>query len=134
VPRDAAAIDAALATTVAHQPAFVAAWRDDAYKLTLSPDVSPVGEGVQAHRALQKYDPIVVDALFARAIPGATVTHTLDAGEALAAELALILRPLTIDQVTHASDLGELLPAGASAFAPAIAPLITFEVNDEELV
>ena len=36
----------------------------DAWKLTLSPDISPVAEGIQVHRAVQKLDPVVVDQLF----------------------------------------------------------------------
>ena len=46
---------AALADTVAHQPTFVVVLHGepDAWKLTLSPDVSPASEGVVVHRALQ---------------------------------------------------------------------------------
>ena len=57
---------AALAETVAHQPAFVVVFSGtaDAYKLTLSPDVSPFAEKAAPHRALQKLDPVVCDGLF----------------------------------------------------------------------
>ncbi|HEX3758020.1 MAG TPA: DUF1015 family protein, partial [Kofleriaceae bacterium] len=53
---DLARLRAALADSIAHQPAFVVVWagEPDAWKLTLSPDISPVAEGVQVHRALQK--------------------------------------------------------------------------------
>ena len=57
---------AALADSVAHQPTFVLVFAGDpdAYKLTLSPDVSPVREGVATDRAIQRMDPIVIDELF----------------------------------------------------------------------
>lgn len=49
-----------LGGSVAHQPAFVVVFAKDpdAYKLTLSPEISPLAEGVQVDRALQKLDPM----------------------------------------------------------------------------
>jgi uncharacterized protein (DUF1015 family) len=123
-------IDTVLAAdTVAHQPAMIAVIGGDAYKLTLSPEVSPTALGVQAHRALAKYDPLIADAL----TRGATVTRTLDAAQ-VRARGGLILRPLTVDQLVHATDIGEMLPSGSCAFAPAGAPLGAFDVADAELV
>ncbi len=127
--RDAGKLTAALADTLMHQPGFALAFAGDpdGYKLTLSPDVSPVAEGVKVHRGIQKLDPIVVDELFlARALVGAEVTGELDAVAAVAqlaagaAAVVIITRALTLDQVTHVADLGQALPAGSSAFHPPI--------------
>jgi hypothetical protein len=141
--RDPAKHRAALAETVAHQPAcvLVFAGEPDAWKLTLSPDVSPTALGIQVHRALQKYDPVVVDELLlAKLAPGAKHDTTVDATAALAAldggaEMVVMLRPLTLDQLLHADELGQTLPFGSSAFLPAVARLVTFVVDrDEDLL
>jgi uncharacterized protein (DUF1015 family) len=135
---------AAISDTLMHQPGFALAFAGDpdGYKLTLSPDVSPVSEGVKVHRAVQKLDPIVIDELFvARALRGTTVTGELDATAALAqlaagATAAIIQRPLTLDQVTHVAELGQALPAGASAFWPPIVAGLVMHAMDpnEDLV
>jgi uncharacterized protein (DUF1015 family) len=141
--RDVARISAALGDTVAHQPAFAVAFagEGDAWKLTLRPDVSPTAAGVAVHRAVQKYDPVVVEGLFAAHLPpGATIERTVDAGAALAkvaagAELAIVMRPLALDQVLHADELGQVLPFGSTAFPPALANLVMYLVEpDEDLV
>jgi len=124
--KDAGKQRAALAETVAHQPAFVVVWagEPDAWKLTLSPDVSPVNVGVQVNRAVQKIDPIVADALFIeRAMPGAKVETVIGAEAALAApaDAVVIMRPLTIEQISHVTELGQLLPAGSTGFTPKLA-------------
>src|SRR5689334_2629959 len=51
--KDLGKLQAALADTVAHQPAFIAVFaaEADAWKLTLKPDVSPAAEGVAVDRA-----------------------------------------------------------------------------------
>jgi uncharacterized protein (DUF1015 family) len=138
---DVAKLQASLADTVAHQPAFVAVFPGDpdAWKLTLSPEVSPFDEGVASHRALQKYDPIVVDNLFvARAFPGAQIATDTDAKRALAtagASAVLITRPLTIEQIIHVDELGQMLPPGSTALYPAVANLIGMAIDpDEDLV
>jgi uncharacterized protein (DUF1015 family) len=136
-----AKLRAALADTIAHQPAFIAAWagEPDAWKLTLSPDVSPIAEGVQVHRALQKLDPIVADQLFlARAMPGATLDYATSAEAALAAkgDAVVILRPLTLEQISHTVELGQVMPAGSTAFHPQLAVgLVSAMIDpDEDLV
>lgn len=138
---DLARLRAALADSIAHQPALVAVWagEPDAWKLTLSPDVSPVAEGVQVHRALQKLDPIVADQLFLdRAMPGATRDCVAGAEAAVAAkaDAVVILRPLTIEQISHAVELGQVLPAGSTAFHPPLAiGLVSALIDpDEDLV
>jgi uncharacterized protein (DUF1015 family) len=138
---DAAKQRAALADTLAHQPAFVVVWagEPDAWKLTLSPDVSPINEGVQTHRALQKLEPVVSDLLFiARAMPGATIETRVPAEAALAAkgDAVVIMRPLTIEQINHVSELGQVLPPGSTAFHPPLANgLIATAIDpDEDLV
>jgi len=128
---------AALADTLAHQPAFVIAWANepDAWKLTLSPDVSPMAAGVQVHRAIQKLDPIVVDQLFlARALPAAKIETAATVEDALAAkaEAVLIMRPLTIEQISHVTELGQVLPAGSTAFHPRLAPGLIAAVIDPD--
>ena len=139
--RDAAKLTGALADTLMHQPGFALAFAGDpdGYKLTLSPDISPVAEGVKVHRGIQKLDPIVVDELFlARALRGAEVTGELDAAAALAqlasgAAAVIVTRALTLDQVLHVADLGQQLPAGASAFhPPIIAGLVLHALDPNE--
>ena len=136
--KDPARLAAALGDTLAHQPAFVVAWAGeaDAWKLTLALDVSPLAEGVQVHRALQKYDPVVVDDLFvARAMAGAATETATTIPAALAAkgDAVIIVRPLTIDQLSHVVELGQTLPAGSTAFAPALAPgLISALIDPDE--
>jgi uncharacterized protein (DUF1015 family) len=139
--RDAAKQRAALADQIAHQPAFVVAWagEPDAWKLTLSPDVSPNAEGVQVHRALQKLEPVIADALFLeRTMPGAKIETFVRAEDALAAkgDAVMIMRSLTIEQIGHVTDLGQVLPAGSTAFTPKLAPgLIAAIIDpDEDLV
>ncbi len=134
--KDVAKHFAALADTIAHQPAFVVVFAGDAdaYKLTLSPDVSL---GASIHRAVQKYDPVVVDHFLQRVAAGAphetsgdptAVIAAVDAGAAL----GVIMRPLSIDQITHADELGALLPFGSSAFHPPVARLLAYLVDPDE--
>lgn len=138
--KDSAKHAAALADTLAHQPAFIAVFAGDgdAWKLTLSPDVAPTTVGVQIDRAIQKYDPVVVDQLFlSRVMPGAKSETTLDPAVALeavegGAELALIVRPLAIDQVLRADELGQLLPFGSTAFVPPLANLVVYPIDPDE--
>lgn len=141
--KDVAKIYASLAETVAHQPAFIAVFAGDgdAWKLTLKPDVTPVQEGLQIHRAIQKLDPVVVEHMFLdRVLHVAASTTQLDAGgvlEAVAngAAVGMVMRPLPLDQVVHADELGALLPFGSTAFHPPLANLIAFVIDsDEDLV
>jgi uncharacterized protein (DUF1015 family) len=132
---------AALADAIAHQPAFVVVWagEPDAWKLTLSPDVSPINEGVQVHRALQKLEPVVADALFVeRMMPGAKIETLVSAEDALAAkaDAVVIMRALTIEQISHVTDLGQVLPAGSTAFLPRLAAGLVSSIidPDEDLV
>jgi uncharacterized protein (DUF1015 family) len=141
--KDAARQAAALADTVAHLPAFIATFAGDAdaWKLTLKPDVAPAAEGVSVHRALQKYDPIVVEHLFlARCVPGGAVTTERDpaavhAAVAGGAALGLVMRPLTLEQVVHVDEVGAVLPFGSTAFGPALANMVALVIDpDEDLV
>lgn len=139
------ALFGALGTTVAHQPAFVAvfAGEPDAWKLTLSPDVSPLAEGVTTHRALQKLDPVVLQGLFVDRLlgKGVQVETTTDAQRAIDAlasgtDVALIVRPVPVAQIAHVDELGQLLPASSTAFHPALADgLVAMPIDpDEDLV
>jgi uncharacterized protein (DUF1015 family) len=141
--KDVGKINASLAETVAHQPAFVAifAGDPDAWKLTLKPDVSPVNEGVQVHRAIQKLDPVVVEHMFlARVLQTAASITELDAAGVVkavdnGAAVGMVMRPLPLDQVVHADELGALLPFGSTAFMPPLANLIAMVIDpDEDLV
>ncbi len=143
VAGDVRAIEAALAETVAHQPAFIAifAGDPDAWKLTLKPDVSPVGEGVAVHRAIQKLDPVIVEHLFlSRVVQTAASTTELDAAGVVkavgnGAAIGMVLRPLPLEQVMHADELGAVLPFGSTAFHPPLANLIAFVIDpDVDLV
>lgn len=142
---DAARQRAALADSVAHQPTFVLVFAGDpdAYKLTLSPDVSPTMEGVATHRAIQRMDPIVIDELFRpRMLPKShAVASELDVAAALAAiakgdaQLAIITRTVPLDQLIHADELNQLLPMHSTAFAPPIDPVVAMPIDpDEDLV
>jgi uncharacterized protein (DUF1015 family) len=141
--KDPAAQFAALADTVAHQPAIVLvfAGEQDAWKLTLSPDVSPVNEGIQVNRALQKLEPIVLQYLVDRAFPKAESSTETDVQRALAqleqgADAVAIMRPLTVAEIAHVDELGGMLPAGSTAFHPPVANnLVGFVIDpDEDLV
>ncbi len=142
--KDLGKLQAALADSLAHQPAFVAVFANepDAWKLTLKPDVSPVAEGVAVDRAIQKLDPIAIQHMFLeRVTPRAQVTTDTDAEAALAAlgagaDAVLVTRPVSIAQITHVDQHGQLLPAGSTAFHPPIAPgLIGLVIDpDEDLV
>jgi uncharacterized protein (DUF1015 family) len=138
---DQTKVFAALNETVAHQPAFVAVFAGDAdaWKLTLSPEVSPLAEGVKTDRALQKLDPIVLEHLFVeRHLPGAQSSTEIDARKAIAAlatdgKIALITRPLTVTQIAHVDEIGHLLPAQSTAFHPPLAQgLVSLIVNPDE--
>ncbi len=141
--KDVAKQRAALDTSVAHQPAFVLVFAGDAdaYKLTLSPDITPSNEGIAVHRGIQKLDPIAIDELFRpRALPDTTVTFETDHAAVLAAiaagaPAAIVTRPVPLDQVIHADELGALLPMGSTGFYPRIAPGIAMMIDpDEDLV
>jgi uncharacterized protein (DUF1015 family) len=141
--RDLATQFAALRETVAHQPAFIVVFAGtaDAYKLTLSPEVSPYAEGAAPHRALQKLDPVVVDSLFvARTMAGTSITTEVDIEKAIAAldtgaAAIVVVRPLSIEQITHVDELGQLLPPESTAFFPSVAPLVSMPIDpDEDLV
>jgi uncharacterized protein (DUF1015 family) len=138
---DLGRLHAVLADTVAHQPAFVVVFADDpdAYKLTLSPDVSPMNEGVKADRAVAKLDPFVIEQLFvAKHLGGGTSTIERDSANAIAAlgkgaSVALITRPLALQQIIHVDELNERLPAHSTAFVPEIAQgLVSFAVDVDE--
>jgi hypothetical protein len=131
---------ASLQSTIAHQPAFVATFAGDpdAYKLTLSPDVSPAALGSGVHRAIQKYDSVIVEHVFrAKAAPSGTWQTVLDPAAVVAevaggASLGLVLKPLSIDQISHANDQGALLPPGSTSFHPQLARLIAYIVDPDE--
>jgi uncharacterized protein (DUF1015 family) len=134
-------IYAALGNTVAHQPTFVVVFANepDAYKLTLSPDVSPTNEGVNVDRAVAKIDPFVLEHLFiARHLGGGTSVSERDAATALGAlakgaSAAVISRPLTMQQILHVDEVGARLPAGSTAFHPPIAQgLVSFVIDPDE--
>jgi uncharacterized protein (DUF1015 family) len=140
VSRDPAKLGASLAETLAHQPAFAIAFagEPDAYKLTLSPDISLVAEGVSVNRALQKLDPIVTETFFAaRFMPGATLHAELDLAAAFAAEADAVIatRPVPLDQILYADELGQLMPEKATSFVPQLANLVSYSIDpDEDLV
>ena len=141
--KDAGKQLAALGDTVAHQPAFVATFHGDAdaYKLTLSPDVNPGAAGATAHRAIQKYEPVVIEQVFlAKAAAGAVSRTETDAAAVVAAvaggaAMGLVQRPLSIEQISHAVEQGARLPFGSTAFHPAVARMISYIVDpDDDLV
>jgi uncharacterized protein (DUF1015 family) len=147
VAKDLGKLQASLADTVAHQPAFIVVFgsEPDAWKLTLKPDVSPTAEGVPVSRAIQKLDPVAIQYMFLdRVMPKAQVTTEIDAQTALAAlgagpagaDAVLVTRPVSVAQIALVSEQGQLLPPGSTAFHPPIAPgLISMVIDpDEDLV
>ena len=133
----------ALADSVAHQPTFVLAFKDDpdAWKLTLSPDVTMSNQGIAVHRGIQHLDPIVVDGLFlGRHGKDAAITTETSLAAALGqletgADAVVIMRPVTIEQMIHVADVGQTLPAGSTAFYPPVLPLVGYLVEpDVDLV
>lgn len=134
--KDAATQRAALGDTVAHQPTFVLVFAGDpdAWKLTLSPDVSPVAEGVAVHRALQKYDIVVLAHLLLKNTRAETSIDQLAVLDAVdkGAAAGILMRPLTLEQVVHADELGQVLPASADAFPPALAGVVSFPIEPDE--
>ncbi len=138
---DVVKLTSALGESVAHQPAFVAVFSGeaDAWKLTLSPDISPVHEGAVVHRTMAKLDPVVIEHMFVQKfLAGAQVTTDTDAKKALAAggQLTLIVRPMSIDQIAHVDEQSQLLPAGSTAIYPPLANGIVSMIidPDEDLV
>ncbi len=138
---DVGAMMAAIGDSVAHQPAFAAvfAGEADAWKLTLSPDVSLLHEGAVVHRAMAKLDPVVIEHMFVQKfLAGAQVTTDTDAKKALAAggALTLIVRPMSIDQIAQVDEHSQLLPAGSTAIYPPLANgLVSMVIDpDEDLV
>ncbi|CAN5922713.1 hypothetical protein BH11MYX3_BH11MYX3_35810 [soil metagenome] len=132
---------ASVGESVAHQPAFIVvfAGEPDAWKLTLSPEVSPVHEGVTVHRAMAKHEPVVLDGLFInRLLPGAQVTTDTDAKRALDAggQITVIVRAMSIAEIAHVDDLGQTLPPHSTAIFPPLANGLVSNVIDpnEELV
>lgn len=131
---------AALGDSVAHQAVFVAVFAGDAdaYKLTLSPEVSLVQEGIAVDRALAKLDANVIEHLFIqRHLTGAQVTTDPDAKQALAAgaDVVLLVRPTSIEQIAHVDELNQTLPPNSTAIYPPPAQLVAMIIDpDEDLV
>jgi uncharacterized protein (DUF1015 family) len=134
--KDPALQRAALADTVAHQPTFVFVFAGDpdAWKLTLSPDISPVAEGVAVHRAIQKYDIVVLEHLLLKNTRAETTIDQLVVLDAVAkgASAGILMRPLTLEQVVHTDELGQVLPASADAFPPELTEVVTFSIDPNE--
>jgi len=130
---------AALADTVAHQPALVVAWNGepDAWKLTLSPEVSPINEGMQVHRALQRLEPVVAELFLERVMTGAKA-ETLAAGDdpfAAKGDAVMVMRPMTLDQINHIAELGQTVPSGSTGFHPRLVNFVSAVIDpDEDLV
>lgn len=133
------ALRTALGESVAHQPAFVVIFKgdSDAWKLTLSPDVTATTEGVAVHRALHRLDPVIVDSLFtARFAKDATRSTVTSLDEALAAikggaDAVALMRPVGMDQILHVADVGQTLPTGSTALYPPVLPMVAFVVEPE---
>lgn len=130
---------AALGESVAHQPAFMATFAGDpdAWKLTLKPDISLAGEGIEVNRAIQRYEPVVVEKLFVRRVLQTTATTSVDAQGVLdavkaGAALGVLMRPLELSQIVHADEVSALLPFGSTAFTPPLATLMAYVVDPDE--
>jgi len=133
------ALRAALADSIAHQPAFLVVFKGDpdAWKLTLSPDVTATTEGIAVHRALQRLDPVIVDHLFtprfAKDAKQSTVT-SLEAALAAVkggADAVAIMRAVGPEQITHVADVGQTLPAASTAFYPPVLPMVAYVIEPD---
>ena len=50
-------------------------------------------------------------------------------------DIGLLMRPLEMNQIVHADEVGALLPFGSTAFTPPLATLLAYFVDpDEDLV
>lgn len=117
----------------------------DVWLLTLLPAIAPREEGVVGHPAVTRLDPIVIEELFLRRVLGKpalpstppaasttdsaepgewpvavvhTATHALAALTAKTAWMAVLARPLPMQQVVHVADLGQELPPHSTHFFP----------------
>jgi len=90
---------------------------------------------------VQKYDAVVLEhLLFGRVLAGQSAPawdSTIDATYVVAAvgggtPLGIVTRPMTLDQITHADEVGALLPAHTTAFPPTIAHCVAFVVDPNE--
>lgn len=118
---------AALAELGAQQ-GFLALFPDDpdAWRLTLLPSVTV--------ESAQTIDPVVIEEVFlARVVPGSKARSVLEPSTVIKAVedggLGLILRPITLEHVLRAGELGELLPFGSTAFQPPLARLVTYLID-----
>jgi hypothetical protein len=99
-----------------------------------------VGEGVEVNRTIQRYEPVVVEHMFLRRVLQTSATTSTDAQGVLdavkdGAAVGIIVRPLPLNEVLHADELGALLPFGSTAFHPPLAMLLAYVVDpDEDLV
>ncbi len=151
--RDPARVAAALAAVGGHAPAvaLVFAGDPDAHLLELDPACDPHAAGVTAHRKLARLDAIIVHQLLLPRLFGQDAAaqeradhlrYVQGADAALAeleggrAQLTLLMRPLALDQLKLAADLGAVLPAKTTYFAPKIASGLLLQRidRDEDLV
>ena len=96
-------------------------------------------DSAAVHRALAKLEPVVAEHMFVgRYLKGAQTTSERDAATALAAlgkgaSVALITRPITIEQIAHVDELNQRLPAHSTAIHPAIAQgVVQYAINPDE--
>jgi uncharacterized protein (DUF1015 family) len=114
------------------RPGFLALFPSDpdAWRLTLLPTTT-----LDSRQAI---DPVVVEEVFLARVVRANARSVLDASTVVKAVadggIGVILRPITIDNVLRADELGELLPFGSTAFAPSLARLVTYLIDPNEMV
>ena len=125
---------AALADTVAHQPAFVARVRRATPTRTSSRCRPTSARSPRASRSIARSRSTIRSSSTRcssrRSRPARTIETVLDPNAAIALgerrRARDRVRPLSIDQITHVDEVGELLPFGSTAFHPPVAHLVAY--------
>jgi uncharacterized protein (DUF1015 family) len=151
--RDLAAIRAALASAIAHQPAFAAVFPGDAdaWRLTLDPHVSPSSVGLAGHPTVLRLDVMLLHGLLLERALGVTpaaqeaqtnLRYVKDSTAALAAaqepgvQVVFLMSAPRLADVKQVADAGEVMPQKSTYFAPKLASgLVMAAIDpDEDLI
>lgn len=149
---NAAAIRAAMASAVAHQPTFAAVFPGDphAWRFTLAPSANAVALGM-ATPAVAKLDVTLLHNLVFERLLGITpaqqgaqtnlryvkeTSMALEAAASADCQAVFMLGPSSVEQVMHVADLGEVMPQKSTYFFPKIASGLVMNKldRDEDLI
>lgn len=146
-------IRSSVAEAVAHQPAFAAVFPDDpdAWRFTLSPNVSPASAGLTGHPSVARLDVTLLHGIVLERILGITpaaqeaqtnLRYVKDSQAALAAasapgtQVVFLLGAPKVADVKHVADAGEIMPQKSTYFYPKLATgLVMAKIDpDEDLI